>query len=525
MAFPAAGFPDADPVRRWIKGEAMPADNKHNNSIQGLEIFATGKWNGDPYSADDLDEMVRAFGAVGFKPPLKLGHSEKQKILKGEGLPAAGWVDSIYRKGKKLLADVRDIPDTIYQLIKSRAYDRVSAEIYWNYTDSESGKKFPRVLRAIALLGQDIPEVTNLKAISEMFDEHGMAYRTYIVHPDDDDEHGVLKLKEHIVEKRGDQWVLISKTTGDVLGTHDTKEQALAQEAAIKARQANMQSMGPMMVVGRLKGATTTTTQSLIFPKEHFDRVAAMNWAKEHGFKSGDVDETESSFRLRQRNPGEFMPGSFRTIEPGKDKTKGDNKMGKEETETKLAELESSISEKDKEIEGMKAKLAEYEKGHSGKELATKLAELEKKAQTEREARMELEEQLKEFRALRRSEQIKQSVGKYVQDKKITPAQRPLIEALLEKLPDEDIVVMYSKDGMKPEEMKLAPSEIVKRFMDIQANGIRTQEETVDGIPADESEDAVDARVRAYCKENSLNYNKSDDYKQALFAVRQGRAV
>lgn len=47
--------------------------------------------------------------------------------------------------------------------------------------------------------------------------------------------------------------------------------------------------------------------QSLIFAKASFKTAAAAKaWAKTHDFHSGKVDETEGSFRLRQRDPEEF---------------------------------------------------------------------------------------------------------------------------------------------------------------------------------------------------------------------------
>ena len=57
-----------------------------------------------------------------------------------------------------------------------------------------------------------------------------------------------------------------------------------------------------------------TKIQTLIFDKAHFTEAEAKAWAEKHDFKSGDVDETEHSFRLRQREPSEFQKGSFRTI-------------------------------------------------------------------------------------------------------------------------------------------------------------------------------------------------------------------
>ena len=52
--------------------------------------------------------------------------------------------------------------------------------------------------------------------------------------------------------------------------------------------------------------------QTLIFDKDSFSRSAAVKWAKSHDFKASKVDEKENTYRLRQRDPGEFE--TFRTI-------------------------------------------------------------------------------------------------------------------------------------------------------------------------------------------------------------------
>ena len=49
-----------------------------------------------------------------------------------------------------------------------------------------------------------------------------------------------------------------------------------------------------------------TVEQTLIFAKDQFSRSAAVAWARENDFRADKVDETENSFRLRQRAPGEF---------------------------------------------------------------------------------------------------------------------------------------------------------------------------------------------------------------------------
>jgi hypothetical protein len=59
-----------------------------------------------------------------------------------------------------------------------------------------------------------------------------------------------------------------------------------------------------------------TTVQTLIFSKDVFQSAEeAIAWAREHDFKFDKVDETETSYRLRQREPGEFQDESFRTID------------------------------------------------------------------------------------------------------------------------------------------------------------------------------------------------------------------
>jgi hypothetical protein len=137
--------------------------------IKGVEVFAAGTWNGDPYTTDDLDEMVRAFNETNarVKPAIKLGHSDKQALLQKDGYPAAGWVTSLYRLGEKLKADFSDIPAKVAALIEKKAYRKVSSEVYWNI--NIEGKTYKRMLSAVALLGEDMPAVTSLDDLLAMY--------------------------------------------------------------------------------------------------------------------------------------------------------------------------------------------------------------------------------------------------------------------------------------------------------------------------------------------------------------------
>ncbi len=136
-----------------------------NLSINGVEIFSSGEWNGDKYSDSDLDSLVQAFNETKeiTKPYLKLGHGDKQQLLAKDELPAAGFIQKIYRQGKKVLADFVNIPEKIYQLIHKRAYNRVSSEIFVNF--KSNGKTYPYALKAVALLGGETPAVHTLNDI------------------------------------------------------------------------------------------------------------------------------------------------------------------------------------------------------------------------------------------------------------------------------------------------------------------------------------------------------------------------
>ena len=146
----------------------MPLPTK---SINALEIFGAGVFNGDKYTERDLDQMVNAFDKVGFQPTIKAGHQDGQEsratASRAFGEPSLGYVDRIYRKGSKLLADIRGIPARFADLISAGSYKRVSAEVYWDY--KTPSQVYPRVLKAVAFLGADIPALTSLTAVESLF--------------------------------------------------------------------------------------------------------------------------------------------------------------------------------------------------------------------------------------------------------------------------------------------------------------------------------------------------------------------
>jgi hypothetical protein len=138
----------------------MPEDKDKKETFEfEAEIFSVGTWNGDKYTDTDLQDMVDNFTKLAdeVKPPIKLGHDPS---IKGDGQPALGWVVGLRKSGDKLIAKFGDVPEVVMKVIKAKRFKRVSSEIYWNL--KKAGKTFKRVLAGVALLGADIPAVTNL---------------------------------------------------------------------------------------------------------------------------------------------------------------------------------------------------------------------------------------------------------------------------------------------------------------------------------------------------------------------------
>lgn len=127
--------------------------------IKDIEIFKSGVHNGMTFKDADLDEIVNNFKTLKeenptFSMPIKIGHKQDLK----DGMPAAGWMDNVRKVGDSIYADFIDLPETIFKFIKLKGLKNRSVEMINNFTHS-SGKKIGKVLKAIALLGCEMPAV------------------------------------------------------------------------------------------------------------------------------------------------------------------------------------------------------------------------------------------------------------------------------------------------------------------------------------------------------------------------------
>jgi hypothetical protein len=146
--------------------------------IKNVEIFGLGTWTGSKktvVTSTMLDQMVAAFAQLsdkvaGFRPPIKLGHSDAQRFMgQDKGGPALGWVSALRRVGDKVVADFADVPASLVDLIRRRLYNSVSIELMPKL--EYQGSVFENVLSAVAVLGAELPAVKGLKELSaSLFD-------------------------------------------------------------------------------------------------------------------------------------------------------------------------------------------------------------------------------------------------------------------------------------------------------------------------------------------------------------------
>src|SRR5262245_23824731 len=106
--------------------------------------------------------------AIHLNPPVFAvravpGHEEDEALLKRTDLPAMGRVVNLWRDGTKLVADFDDVPQLVEDLIKQKAYSKVSAEFYDDLL--AGGQNYGAALRRVAFLGAEIPEVKTLSDI------------------------------------------------------------------------------------------------------------------------------------------------------------------------------------------------------------------------------------------------------------------------------------------------------------------------------------------------------------------------
>jgi hypothetical protein len=177
-------------------------------------------------------------------------------------------------KGSKLFADFDYIPEKIYKLIKSKAYRKVSCEIYWDL--DVDGSRYPRVLGAVALLGAETPGVMNLQDILGKYSnksksdvvfkafEKDDTFKTYEVNfqtsEGDEMSEEMEGLKAELEAQKKDYASIEAAKT-------DLQKQLEAQQAELNAlREANAKALADASAAKVAKFVTELESKKLVTP-------------------------------------------------------------------------------------------------------------------------------------------------------------------------------------------------------------------------------------------------------------------
>ena len=140
-----------------------------------FEVLSAGTWNKRTFTCEDLAKIAaNTMARLSYlKPVLKIGHDDEQALAKSAGLPAMGWMKDIRLVEDKLVATFAGIPEGLDKLL-GKAWKRVSCELLFGWRDPETGKPLT-VMSAVALLGEELPAVTNLADIAALYGEEWTA--------------------------------------------------------------------------------------------------------------------------------------------------------------------------------------------------------------------------------------------------------------------------------------------------------------------------------------------------------------
>lgn len=532
--------------------------------LSGIEVFSAGDWNGDKYSTNDLDSMVAAFDQVGFQPTVKAGHADGQEDEKQArkifGAPALGYVNRLYRQGKKLLADFTKVPRRFADLIKTGAYSRVSSEIYWSYANHD-GKKFPRVLKSVAFLGADVPAITSLKEIEALYsrndagglyayDDAKNEFRlyeasvidpapvlnrykeegTFVIKPEDggfcvydpqgekvktwatlEEAKGSLEgynykvegeyaaggdLHVYYVRKQGDEWCVFSKA-GKRLGCHPTEEKANAQLRAIEANKQHARKDFAMTVEEK-DGEFCVVDDDGNTVKKYPTKEEAEKYMA--SMKGGDDDKKMMSAKK-----------SFKVS----------NDKGGHMTEQELDEKIKEAVEK-----ATTAQAKEYERQM---DYRVHKAREDTKAEASK-AQDDLREEIRKLQSEKRSERIEGWLKRMKAEGKIAPVEESKVRALREWIPDESEGLKYfSLKAGKTEEHTGEPAELFESLFDQRPSMFRVLSKDGgvedgfkdDGQELDNAGAEVDRRAKLYQQKQSQEGTKVDYAKAIGYVLKQ----
>jgi len=140
--------------------------------LNDIDVVVKGKWKGNTFTDQMLDNIVSAFnelkGKVNVK--FKLGHDDEQKLIQADGYPNIGIINSLRKAGDRIKAHIIKIPKKVMDLMNiGSAYNEISPEINPSYKDTTTGKTYKSILWNVALLGEQHKAMNSLTDIHNLY--------------------------------------------------------------------------------------------------------------------------------------------------------------------------------------------------------------------------------------------------------------------------------------------------------------------------------------------------------------------
>lgn len=166
---PVLGAEFEQNLREFIRKNFTPPKLE---TIPEMEIFRAGTHNGDEFTTEDLNNIAQNFHALNgeVRPKLKITHRDEQETL--GGLASYGDIVDVYVKphedgSDRLYAKIENVPPEVTNMIRERRFPERSIEIYPEFKvgSKKDSPLYKNVLKAIALLGHEMPAVTGMAPI------------------------------------------------------------------------------------------------------------------------------------------------------------------------------------------------------------------------------------------------------------------------------------------------------------------------------------------------------------------------
>ncbi len=158
-------------------GELMKTEKQDKlklpiTNMTGVEIMEIGKWKGLDWTKEDFDEAIKNHKTGLVEGYITLDHNPKatDEGKRAIAMSGFGYIKNLYMKGKKLLADFKQVPKAFAELVEAGALKKRSVEWWRRGYKHADGNRYNNVLQSITFFGANgVPAVNTLADIKKFY--------------------------------------------------------------------------------------------------------------------------------------------------------------------------------------------------------------------------------------------------------------------------------------------------------------------------------------------------------------------